>query len=152
MDITDADTSNVSTADEIRHEDEENVQNDEEETENMSDFPSSSYAGKRIRSKEDKISIILAKRSKDTKDTILSIQEQNKLLATSMKNLCEEDDIDIFFKSIAMMVKKMPPQAVKEAKHKTLALITEIDDKYSTRQTLPYKIPSDYNDMYQCVN
>lgn len=95
MDITDADTSNASTADEIRHEDKENVQNDEEETENMSDLPSSSYAGKRIRSKEDKISIILAKRSKDTKDTILSIQEQNKLLATSMKNLCEEDDIVI---------------------------------------------------------
>ncbi|KAL4125984.1 hypothetical protein QTP88_010216 [Uroleucon formosanum] len=148
MDITGANTSNAATTHEIEHEDEEDVQNDEEQTQNiMSDLPSSSYAGKRIRSKEDKISAILAKRSKDTKDTILKIQEQNKLLA---KNLCEEDDIDLFYKSIAMRVKKMPPQAIKEAKLKTLTLITEIDDKYSTRQTLPYQIPSDYNNMYQC--
>ncbi|KAL4149106.1 hypothetical protein QTP88_003121 [Uroleucon formosanum] len=148
MDITGANTSNAATTHEIEHEDEEDVQNDVEQTQNiMSDLPSSSYAGKRIRSKEDKISAILAKRSKDTKDTILKIQEQNKLLA---KNLCEEDDIDLFYKSIAMTVKKMPPQAIKEAKLKTLTLITEIDDKYSTRQTLPYQIPSDYNNMYQC--
>uniref|UniRef100_A0A2S2PQ72 BESS domain-containing protein n=1 Tax=Schizaphis graminum TaxID=13262 RepID=A0A2S2PQ72_SCHGA len=153
MDITDADTSNASTTDDVGPEDEENMQNnkEQEQAENiMSDLPSSSYAGKRIRSKEDKISVILAKRSKDTKDTILSIQEQNKLLATSMKNMCEEDDIDIFFKSIAMTVKKMPPQAIKEAKLRTLTLITEIDDKYSTRQTQPYQVPSDYNNMYHC--
>jgi|UniRef100_A0A2S2QR61 hypothetical protein len=113
----------------------------------MSDSPSHSYAGKHIRSKEDKISVILSKRSKDS---ILSIQEQNKLLATSMKNLCKEDDIDIFFKSVAMTVKKMPPQAIKEAKLKTLTLITEIYDKYLTHQKLPYQIPPDYNNMYQC--
>jgi len=102
MDITDTDISNVSTTDDIRPEDvEENLQDNKEQepTENtMSDFPSTSYAGKRIRSKEEKISVILAKRSKDTKDTILSIQEQNKLLATSMKTLCEEDDVDVFQK------------------------------------------------------
>lgn len=108
----------------------------------MYDFPSSAYAGKRIRSKYDKISVILSKRSKETKDTILCIQEQNKLLATNMKNLCEKDEIDIFFKSIAMTVKKMPQQAIKEAKLKTLTLITEIDDIYSTRLTLPYQLSS----------
>ncbi|KAF0751255.1 BESS domain-containing protein [Aphis craccivora] len=158
MDITDTDISNASTIDDIRPEDvEENLQDNEEEeqTENtMSDLPSTSYAGKRIRSKVDKISVILAKRSKDTKDTILSIQEQNKLLATSMKTLCEEDDVDMFFKSIAMTVKKMSPQAIKEAKLRTLTLISEIDDKYSTprtAQTLPYQVPSNYNNnMYQC--
>lgn len=152
-----------STTDDIRPEDvEENVQDNEEQeqTENtMSDLPSTSYARKRIRSKEEKISVILAKRSKDTKDTILSIQEQNKLLATSMKTLCEEDDVDMFFKSIAMTVKKMSPQAIKEAKLRTLTLISEIDDKYSTpqtpqtAQTLPYQVPPNYNynnNMYQC--
>lgn len=56
------------------------------------------------------------KRSKDTKDIIYGIQEQNKPLATSIKDLREENDTDIFFKSIAMTVKKMPPQAIKEAK------------------------------------
>lgn len=160
MDITDTDISNVSTTDDIRPEDVEgNLQDNEEQeqTENtMSDLPSTSYAGKRIRSKEEKISVILAKRSKDTKDTILSIQEQNKLLATSMKTLCEEDDVDMFFKSIAMTVKKMSPQAIKEAKLRTLTLISEIDDKYSTpqtAQTLPYQVPPNYNynnNMYQC--
>jgi len=83
MDITDTDISNASTSDDIRPVDgEENLQNNEkqDETKNtLSDFSSNSYAGKRIRSKEDKISVILAKRSKDTKDTIVSIQEQNKL-------------------------------------------------------------------------
>ncbi|XP_050064617.1 uncharacterized protein LOC126553509 [Aphis gossypii] len=150
MGINDADTSNASTTDEIEPEVQQIIQNDEEQTENIvSDLPSGSYAGKRIRSKDDKISVILAKRPKETKDTILCIQEQNKLLATSMKNLCEEDEIDIFFKSIAMTVKKMPQQAIKEVKLKTLTLITEIDDKYSTRPTLPYQIPPDYNNMYQ---
>lgn len=57
-----------------------------------------------------------------------------------MKTLCEEDDVDIFFKSIAMTVKKMLPQAIKEAKLRTLTLISEIDDKYSTAQTLPYQV------------
>lgn len=82
MDITDTDISNVSTIDDIRPEDvEENLQNNEEQeqTENTtSDLPSISYAGKRIRSKEEKISVILAKRSKDTKDTILSRYPRTK--------------------------------------------------------------------------
>jgi len=70
-----------------------------------------------------------------------------------MKTLCEEDDVDMFYKSIAMTVKKMSPQAIKEAKLRTLTLITEIDDKYSTpqmAQTLPYQVLSNNNNMYQC--
>lgn len=133
--ITDAYTS---TTDAFEPEDQQIIQNEEDQTENiMPDFPSNSYAGN-IRSKDDNISVIFAKRSKETKDTILCIQEQNKPLATRIKNLCEEDEIDVFFKSVTMTVKKIPPQAIKEAKLKTLTLITEIDDKYSTRQTLPY--------------
>ncbi|KAE9524064.1 hypothetical protein AGLY_015545 [Aphis glycines] len=108
MEITDTDISNASTTDDIKPEDvEENLQDNEELTENtMSDLPSTSYAGKRIR-----------------------IQEQNKLLATSMITLCEEDDVDMFFKSIAMTVKRISPQAIKEAKLRTLTLIFEINDK-----------------------
>jgi len=156
MEITDTDISNASTTDDIKPEDvEENLQDNEKQTENtMSDLSPTSYAGKRIRSKEDKISLILAKRLKDTKDTILGIQEQNNLLTTSMKTLCEEDDADMFFKSIAMTVKKISPQAIKEAKLRTLTLISEINDKYSTprtAQTQPYQEPSNYNNnMYQC--
>ncbi|KAL4104240.1 hypothetical protein QTP88_019549 [Uroleucon formosanum] len=137
MDISGTHISNVSTSDDIRAEDvEENLQDNEEQDQTestMSDLHSTSYyAGKRIRSKEEQISVFLAK-------------QQNKLLATSMKTLCEEDDVDIFFKSIAMTVKKMSPQAIKE-----------IDDKYSTpqtAQTLPYQVPPNYNynnNMYQC--
>jgi len=43
-----------------------------------------------------------------------------------MKNLCEEDEIDVFFKSVSMTAKKIPKQAIKEAKLKTLTLTTEI--------------------------
>jgi len=55
-----------------------------------------------------------------------------------------------------MTVKKMSPQAIKEAKLRTLTLISEIDDKYSTSQTaqiLPYQVPPNYNynnNMYPC--
>ncbi|KAF0756170.1 BESS domain-containing protein [Aphis craccivora] len=52
-----------------------------------------------------------------------------------MKPLCEEDDVDMFFKSIAMTAKKMSPLAMKKAKLRTLNLISEINDKYSTPQT-----------------
>lgn len=157
MDITDTDISNASTTDDIRPEDdEENLQDNEkqEQTKNtMSDLPSSSYARKRTRSKEDKISVILAKRLKDTNDIMLSIQEQNKLLATNTKTLWEEDHVDMFYKSIAMTVKKMSPQAIKQAKLNTLTGVFDADDKYSTpqtAQTLPYQVPSNYNNMYQC--
>jgi len=67
---TDADTS---TTDAFEPEDQQIIQNDEDQTENiMSDLPSNSYAGKRIRLKDNKISVILAKRSKATKDTMYS--------------------------------------------------------------------------------
>lgn len=51
MEITDTDISNASTTDDIKPEDvKENLQDNEELTENtMSDLPSTSYAGKRIR-------------------------------------------------------------------------------------------------------
>ena len=52
-----------------------------------------------------------------------------------MKPICEEEDFDMFFKSIAMKVKKLSPPAMKKAKLGTLNLISEINDKYSTPQT-----------------
>lgn len=129
MDVTDAILEGIKK---IEPEDGENIQNDEEQTEyTISNLPSTLCTGKRIRSKEDDISVILAKQSKDM-NILLSIQEQNKQLVTSMMNLCEEDDTNVFFKSMAMTVKKMPPKAIKEAKLKVLSLITEIDNKYST--------------------
>ncbi|XP_025205798.1 uncharacterized protein LOC112602087 [Melanaphis sacchari] len=84
---------------------------------------------KRNWSKTVEIPDLLVKRSKDTKNDMIGIEEQKRILATRLKNPYEDDDIDVFFKSIAMTVKKMPPQSIKEAKLKTLMLITEIDKK-----------------------
>ncbi|KAE9544330.1 hypothetical protein AGLY_001509 [Aphis glycines] len=157
MDITNIDTSNSSTTDDIRSEDdEENLQDNkkQEQTKNpMSNLPSSSYARKRRRPKEDTISVILAKRLKDTNDTLLSIlKKQTKLLAKNMKTVWEEDDIDMFYKSIAMKVKKMSPQEINQAKLNTLTGVSAIGDQFSTLQTaqsLPNQQPSNYNNKYQ---
>jgi len=158
MDITNIDTSNSSTTDDIRPEDDEgNLQDNEkkEQTKNpMYNLPSSSYARKRSRSKEDTISVILVKRLKNTNDTLLSIlQEQNKLLAKTMKTVWEEDHVDMFYKSIAMSVKKMSPQEINQAKLNTLTGVSAVGDKFSTlqtAQTLPNQQTSNYNNKYQC--
>jgi len=71
-----------------------------------SDLPLiSSYAGKRIRSKEDKISAILSKRSKETDNLLSKIQTQNEILVSSIGNQHVEDSVDLFFKSISTTVK-----------------------------------------------
>lgn len=162
MDITNIDTSSSSTTDDIRSEDdEENLQDNEkqEQTKNpMSNLPSSSYARKRSRPKEDTISVVLVKRLKKMNDTLLSIlQKQNKLLAKNMKTVWEEDDVDdvdVFYKSIAMQVKKMSPQEINQSKLNTLTgVISATGDKFSTlqtAQTLPNQQPSNYNNKYQC--
>jgi len=155
--MTDTDVSNASTTDDIRPEDdEENFQDNEKQkqTKNtMSDLPSSSYARKRSRSKEDKISVILVKRLMKMNDTLLSIlQEQNKLLAANMKTLREEDHVDVFYKSIAMTVKEKSPREINQDKLNTLTAVSGADGKLSTpqmAQTLPYQVSSNYNNMYQ---
>jgi hypothetical protein len=79
------------------------IENDEDtslESAKISNDLPSSYRKKRIMSREDKISQILAKRSKE-RDVILSkIEAQNEIFVSGISNQ-QEDSVDLFFKSIS---------------------------------------------------
>lgn len=81
---------------------------------------------KRMKSKHDKLNYI--KRSNDRTDIINSIQSQNEYLLARGNNV---DDVDVFFKSIAMTVKKFPPKGIIEAKLQALTLVSNLEEKYS---------------------
>jgi len=100
---------------------------------------SRSYAGKRIRSKADNIGVVLAKRSKQRDALFTNIfSQQEKLL-----NL-KDNDVDLFFKSIAETVKKFPKKGISEAKLKVLTLVSELEEKYNE----PEMSGSVYNQAY----
>lgn len=80
---------------------------------------------KRIKSKHDKFNFI--KRSNDRTAIINSIQSQNEYLLARENSV---DDVDIFFKSIAMTVKNLPPKGVIEAKIAALTLVSNLQEKY----------------------
>lgn len=100
----------------------------------VQNVPSVSHRDKRIRSQEDEFSVILAKRVKEREAFLSIIQTQNQFLTTSLNNSREEDAVDIFFKSIALTVKKLPPLAIKKAKTRILSLVSDIEHKYSDPQ------------------
>jgi len=81
---------------------------------------------KRIKSKHDKLNFI--KRSNDRTAIINSIQSQNEYLLARENSV---DYVDIFFKSIAMTVKNLPPKGVIEAKIAALTLVSNLQEKYS---------------------
>lgn len=101
--------------------------------------------GGKKRSKKEKISDIIAKRSKERNELFSKIEAQNNLLMSQLKN--EDDDVDIFYKSIAMTVKKLPKQAINEAKMKTLALVNQLENNYSVVSQ-----PTSFNPVYSEYN
>lgn len=76
--------------------------------------------------------MILAKRSVEQKKLIEQIQAQNETILNSKTT--EDDDVDLFFKSLAKTVKKLPKKGINEIKLKTLTLVSEIEEKYATFQ------------------
>lgn len=107
--------------------------------------PGCSYAGKRVRSKTDKLNVLLAKTAKDRNTIIKTIEKQNEKILNYHKT--EEDDVDFFFKSLAITVKNLPNKGINEVKIKSLALVTEIQEKYSTPEQP--RITSDQTNYYQ---
>lgn len=112
----------------FREEDEESIGviQEEEASNNMTE--GFSYAGQRIRSKKDNMTVILAKRTAERTKLIEKIQNQNEEILNAKK--CE-DEIDLFFKSLAITVKKLPRQGIIEAKLRALTLVSELEEKYS---------------------
>lgn len=90
-------------------------------------MPSTWNEGKRIRSNEDKLSVVLAKRAKDRNEILSQIQTQNELLTKNLQG--EEDDVDLCFKSIAITVKKLPPQTISDAKIKILIFVSQLENQ-----------------------
>lgn len=76
--------------------------------------------------------MILAKRSVEQKKLIEQIQAQNETILNSKTT--EDDDIDLFFKSLAKTVKKLPKKGINEVKLKTLTLVSEIEEEYAAFQ------------------
>lgn len=73
--------------------------------------------------------MIMAKRSKERNELFSKIEAQNNLIVSQISQ--KEDDVDIFFKSIAMTIKQLPRQAINEAKIKTLTLVNQLENNYS---------------------
>lgn len=112
------------------------------------DSPGCSPVDKRARSKVDKLSVLVTKRAEERNRTIKRIEEQNQLILNAEKH--KDDDIDLFFKSLALTVKKLPKAAIKEAKLKALIMVNELEDKYSeisattSRTFLPIQTYNNY--------
>jgi len=93
------------------------------------DSPGCSLVDKRARFKVDKLSALGTKRAEERNRTFKRIEEQNQLILNAEKH--KDDDIDLFFKSLALSVKKLPQAAIKGAKLKALIMVNELEDKYS---------------------
>lgn len=67
----------------------------------------------------------MSKRSKD-KDTVI-----NDIRSKNVMNSYTDDDVDLFFRSIAETVKRFSKKGIIESKLKVLNLISELEEKYS---------------------
>ena len=95
----------------------ENKEDIEPISETNAPSTSRSYAGKRIRSNADNLVAILAKRTKERDTLFTSIHnQQEKILNT------KDDDVDLFFKSIAETEKKNPKNRLGAKLHSFLEL------------------------------
>ncbi|KAL4096404.1 hypothetical protein QTP88_021366 [Uroleucon formosanum] len=123
-------SSNATMIDESfsHEEDEESIEEAIQEEKTANTNEGFSYAGQRIRSNKDKMAVMLAKRTAERKQLLEKIQKQNEDILNAKNS---EDGVDLFFKSLAMTVKKLPPKGIIEAKLKALTMVSELEEKYS---------------------
>lgn len=71
--------------------------------------------------------------------------DQNKqILDKNDENL---DELDLFFKTMAITAKKLPPKGILEAKKKIFSLMTQLEEKYLLDEQ-----PVNPNAVYQMSN
>ncbi|XP_060871562.1 uncharacterized protein LOC132945811 isoform X1 [Metopolophium dirhodum] len=80
--------------------------------------PSMSKSRKTSKRKNLNITELLEKRSKERTQLMTQI--------CSKKNTVDDDDVDHFFKSLAISVKKLPPHLIAQAKLKMLTVLTDL--------------------------
>lgn len=82
--------------------------------------PSTSKSQKSSNKRKNlKVTELLEKRSKERTELMTQL--------IAKKNTDEYDDVDHFFKSLALSVKKLPPQLISQAKLKMLTIVTELE-------------------------
>lgn len=86
----------------------------------------------------------LYKRQKKNDNLLQLMEERRKERNEILKNISEnrDDDVDVFFKSIAMSVKKLRPELVNEAKMKALQTVFDLEKRNAT-VSLPQCSPSE---------
>ncbi|XP_025419618.1 uncharacterized protein LOC112689951 isoform X3 [Sipha flava] len=83
--------------------------------------PSTSKSQKSTHKRKNlKVTELLEKRSKERTELMTQ-------LITKKKNTDEYDDVDHFFKSLALSVKKLPPHLISQAKLKMLTIVTDLE-------------------------
>ncbi|KAL4104830.1 hypothetical protein QTP88_020106 [Uroleucon formosanum] len=83
--------------------------------------PSTSKSQKSTHKRKNlKVTKLLEKRSKERTELMTQ-------LITKKKNTDEYDDVDHFFKSLALSVKKLPPHLISQAKLKMLTIVTDLE-------------------------
>jgi hypothetical protein len=92
------------------------------------------HTEKRSRSKTEKLDYV--KRVKERIAIINTIQAQNQAIL----NKEVDDEIDLFFKSMAISVKKLPSRGKQEAKLQILTLISELERKYTETPAQPAQV------------
>jgi len=78
---------------------------------------------------KNKMADLFIKRSNERNLLIKKIQDQNEQILMKQNN--QLNDMDLFFKSLALTAKKFPSQGKREAKVIIFALMAELEEKYS---------------------
>jgi len=83
------------------------------------------------------------KRQKYNEKVIQLLEDRRSERNDILKNMAQnrEDEIDLFFKSIAMSVKKLSPALINEAKMKSLQMVFELETR-NTFVNLPQYSPA----------
>lgn len=79
----------------------------------------------------------------------LDIIRERRIKACVLSDCLRDDEIDLFFKSMAISVKKLPAKGKTEAKLQILTLVSQLEQKYLEPTAQPaqvlFQIPSQQN-------
>lgn len=76
----------------------------------------------------DTTNMIWNKRKRRSSEQLLDDLDTSQHVELKQTTAAEEDDVDVFFKSIALTVKKFPPHIRSQAKMETLSLISNFEN------------------------
>eukprot|EP00102_Acyrthosiphon_pisum_P006861 XP_003240720.1 PREDICTED: transcription factor Adf-1-like [Acyrthosiphon pisum] len=75
--------------------------------------------------------------SKQQSERAVIIQNLQKQNETILNKVTNNDETDLFFQSIAAMVKKLPPKGTSEARLQILKTVSELEEKYLINPYIP---------------